>query len=154
MQYKQIRAYLFKKSYAYQVFQEYIRSAKRRDKQKIRRRLSKVLLLEYIVKSPQGTLKTQIHRDKKISAYLRIEKELKWLVNERKKRGEFDLDDYELALLEPAIERAAGVSLQAIDDDEKFDEGLQIQKNFVYKFLLSDSRKVQITHNSNYPFYL
>lgn len=56
--------------------------------------------------------------------YIRIEKELIALIRERKERGEFDLDEYEYALLDPAIERVAGSDLSRIEDDREFDQKL------------------------------
>ena len=43
MTYKRVRAYLFTKTYAHTVFQEYINKAKRKEKLKLKKRIAKVL---------------------------------------------------------------------------------------------------------------
>jgi len=136
MSYKRVRAYLFTKSYAYTVFQDYINKAKRKERQKLKKRLSKVLLLK-----PNTTKVSDVppplRRNGKLSVYIRVEKELIHLTKERKERGYFDLVEYEYALLEPAIERVVGEDLSDIEDDREFDEQLlkfkMLYKNWYYQ---------------------
>lgn len=137
MSYNQIRTCLFTKIYAYTVFQEYIVEAKRKDKQKLRRRIAKMLLLK-----PHTTMSTVdcnsiIHHDGKLSVYVRIEHELTLLTKERNKRGYFDLIEYEYALLDPAIEHVVGEDLCSIENDKEFDMQLAkfktIYRNWYYQ---------------------
>jgi len=123
MSYKRVRAYLFTKTYAYTIFQDSINKAKRKEKQKLKKRLLKVLLLRLdTIKSTD--VKPLLRRNGKLSIYVRIEQELIHLMKERKERGYFDLVEYEYALLEPAIERVVGEDLSDIENDRKFDEQL------------------------------
>lgn len=121
MTYKQARWYLFTKSYAYTIFQEYVHKAKRIEKQRLRKRIAKVLLIQpNCAEQTPATFRC----NGKVSVYVCIERELIRLITERKKRGTFDLDEYEYALLKPAIERVAGSDLAYIDDDREFDQKL------------------------------
>lgn len=123
MSYKRVRAYLFTKSYAYTVFQTYIDKAKRNEKLKLKKRLSKVLLLRFNI-TKASDVHSLLRRNGKLSIYVRIEQELINLMKERKERGYFDLVEYEYALLEPAIERVVGEDLADIENDREFDEQL------------------------------
>jgi len=131
-----VRAYLFTKSYAYTVFQDCVDKAKRKEKQKLKKRLSKVLLLRFT--TTKGTdVKPLLRRNEKLSIYVRIEQELIHLMKERKERGYFDLVEYEYALLDPAIEHVVGEDLSDIENDREFDEQLlkfkTIYKNWYYQ---------------------
>ena len=136
MVYKRIRAYLFTKTYAYTVFQEYIDKAKRKEEQILKKRLSKVLLLRFNT-TKVSDLNSLLRRNGKLFIYVRIEKELIHLMRERKKRDSFDLVEYEYALLEPAIERVVGEDLSDIENDREFDEQLlkfkTLYKNWYYR---------------------
>ena len=123
MSYTRVRSYLFTKSYAYTVFQNYIDKAKRKEKQRLKKRLSKVLLLKFSTPKTSD-FHSLIRHNGKLSIYVRIEQELIHLMKERKERGYFDLVEYEYALLEPAIERVVGEDLSDIENDREFDEQL------------------------------
>lgn len=73
MTYKQVRWYLFTKSYAFTVFQEYIHKAKGQEKQVLKKRLAKVLLIQ---PNRAKQIPTTFRRNGKISVYVRIEREL------------------------------------------------------------------------------
>ena len=67
---------------------------------------------------------------KKINVYTRIEKELIALSQEKSNKSDF-AEEYEYgeALLNPAIERVAGDSLDNIRSDHKFEEEIPVQIN-------------------------
>lgn len=133
MSYKRIRAYLFTKTYAYTVFQEYIHKAGKKEKQKLQRQITKILLLKPNTDVSIVDFNSILHRDGKLSVYVRIEHELIQLIKERKNRGYFDLIEYEYALLDPAIERVVGEDLCDIENDKEFDEQLAIFKTIYSK---------------------
>lgn len=129
MSYKRVRAYLFSKSYACSIFESYIHIAKRKDKSRIRRHLKNILLFGQMINVNHAPrIRSLVQKDERLTVYIRIEKELTRLTKERKERGEFDLEEYESALLDPAIERVAGASLSDIEDDKKFDTELTSRK--------------------------
>lgn len=59
--------------------------------------------------------------DKRVSVYLQIERELIMLTQEKQDRNNLVSEDYEKALLTPAIERVAGNALARIKDDHTFE---------------------------------
>jgi hypothetical protein len=154
MSYKQIRAYLFTKTYAYTVFQEYIREAKRKDKQKLRSRLIKMLLLKQNTNSQVSDIHSLLLSDGKLSVYIRIEHELSKLIKERKKRGYFDLIEYEHALLESAIERVVGEDLCDIENDKEFDEQLTTFKTIYLNWYYQTAVKYRLPTLRIIPFLL
>lgn len=154
MSYRQIRAYLFTKTYAYTVFQEYIREAKRKDKQKLRRRLTKMLLLKQNTNGQVSDIHSLILGDGKLSVYIRVEQKLIQLTEEREKRGYFDLIEYESAFLEPAIERVAGEDLSDIDNDHEFDEQLMKFKALYQFWYYQTAAKYRLPTLRIIPFLL
>lgn len=154
MSYERIRAYLFTKTYAYTVFQEYIREAKRKDKQKLRKRLTKMLLLKQNTNRQVSDIHSLPLGDGKLSVYVRVEQELIQLINERKTRGNFDLSEYEYALLEPAVERVAGEDLCAIDNDQEFDQQLIVFKTLYQSWYYQTAAKYKLPTLRIIPFLL
>lgn len=153
MSYTRVRTYLFTKSYAYTVFQNHIDKAKRNEKQKLRKRLSKVLLLRL------DTIKVSdvyplLRRNAKIAIYIRIEKELIHLMTERKERGYFDLVEYEYALLDPAIERVVGEDLSDIENDREFDEQLLRFKSLYTSWYYQIAAKYRLPTLRIIPFLM
>ena len=153
MSYKRVRAYLFTKTYAYTVFQDYIDKAKRKEKQKLRKRLSKVLLLRLFA-TKVTDVRPLLRRNGKLSVYIRIEKELIRLMKERKERGQFDLVEYEYALLEPAIERVVGEDLSDIENDHEFDEQLLRFKSLYKSWYYQIAVKYRLPTLRLVPFIL
>ncbi len=149
MTYKQVRWYLFTKSYACFVLQEYIHKAKGTEKKRLRKRIAKVLLIQ-----PNRAEQTPIRRNGKISVYVRIERELMRLITERKERGTFDLDEYEYALLTPAIERVVGEDLSDIDDDREFDRQLTVYKSLYQGWYYQTAAKYRLPTLRIIPFLL
>jgi len=149
MTYKQVRWYLFTKSYAYTVFQEYVCQAKGREKQRLKKRIGKVLLIQ---PTRAKQTPTTFRRNGKVSVYIRIERELVRLISERKERGTFDLDEYEYALLEPAIERVVGEDLSDIEDDGEFDEQLLVYQSLYRHWYYQTARKYRLPTLRIIPF--
>ena len=154
MSYKQVRAYLFTKTYAYTVFQEYIYKAGRKEKQKLKRRIAKMLLLKPTAAMSIADSNSLLHHDGKLSVYVRIEHELIQLIKERKRRGYFDLAEYEYALLDPAIERVAGADLCDIENDEEFDELLITFKTIYLNWYYQTAAKYRLPTLRIIPFLL
>jgi len=151
MSYKQVRVYLFSKSYAHSIFQECIHSAKRKEKHRVKARIGRILLLGQIQqKIPRPITK----ENEKLSTYIQIEKELKRLVKKRKERGVFDLEEYEYALLDPAIERVAGASLAGIVDDRTFDMELIARKALYQRWYYQTAAKYRLPTLRIIPFLL
>lgn len=75
-------------------------------------------------------------KDEKIKVYLQIEKELILLIQEKEDKNNLISEDYEYALLEPAIERVAGNTLSKVTDDSEFEqkmvEFIGIYRRFYY----------------------
>lgn len=126
------RLALFAKSYAGHYFIEYIKEADNSDI--IIKRLAKTLLfkeafLAYFLspkysKREVSKIIKEIADDKdkdKIKIYLQIEKQLILLIQDRKLKESYVTEEYEYALLSPAIERVVGNSLTNIKDDGKFE---------------------------------
>jgi hypothetical protein len=154
MSYKQIRAYLFTKTYAYTVFQEYVREAKRKDKQKLKKRIAKILLLKQNAYMRASDIPSRFRCDGRLSVYIRIEQELIQLTKEREKRGYFDLIEYESAFLEPAIERVVGADLCEIENDKEFDELLITFKTIYLNWYYQTAVKYRLPTIRIIPFLL
>ena len=151
MSYQQIRAYLFSKSYAHTIFRERIRSVKQKEKRRLRARIARILLLgQFQQKGTRSITKA----NEKLSIYIQIEKELRLLVKERKERGVFDLEEYEYALLDPAIERVAGKSLAEIEDDRTFDMALIARKALYQRWYYQTAVKYKLPTLRIIPFLL
>lgn len=154
MSYQQVRAHLFTKTYAYTVFQEYIREAKRKDKQKLRKRLTKMLLLKQNTNRQVSDIHSLLLDDGKLSVYVHIEHELIQLIKERKNQGHFDVIEYEYALLEPAIERVVGADLCDVENDKEFDEQLMTFKTIYINWYYQTAAKYRLPTLRIIPFLL
>jgi hypothetical protein len=94
-------------------------------------KLSKVLIMDYqqlwqfMVLGKSKKLNTKVNSQMKIKAYLAIEKEIITLKTERQDKENIIHEDYERALLSPALERAAGNNLNKIKDDQVFEIQLE-----------------------------
>ena len=125
-----IRLALFTKSYAGYYFTQYVEASKNPDG--LTKKLAKALLFKeafllYFLspkhsKREVNKILKEITDDKdKIKIYLKIEKELILLIQDRKLKESYVTEEYEHALLSPAIERVAGNSLNNINDDGRFE---------------------------------
>src|SRR3990167_5440231 len=154
-----IRNYLI---YKYEI--DYKHSSPQLNKQFHRRsipeiaRLSKALILDYqllrqfIVLNKSKKLSPKISNDEKIKTYLSIEIEIIALKIARQDKENIVHEDYESAILSPAIERAAGDSLRNIKNDLVFEKRLEeLQKEYqrwyyqvAYKYKLPDSTHLSL----------
>lgn len=127
-----VRLALFTRSYAGHYFIEHINES--RDPDTIIKRLAKTLLFKevflayflspkYSKREASKIIKeTADGKDNdKIKIYLQIEKQLILLIQDRKLKESYVTEEYEYALLSPAIERVVGNSLTNIKDDGKFE---------------------------------
>src|SRR3989304_7593716 len=84
----------------------------------------------------------------KMLVYLEIEREIISLTLEKQDKEKTSLEDYDKAIMEPAIERVAGNHLKNIDDDKVFDTQLEeLQRKYqnwyyatAYRYKLPTSR--------------
>ena len=76
------------------------------------------------------------------------------MITERKERGTFDLDEYESALLEPAIERVVGEDLSDIENDREFDTQLAVFKTLYRHWYYQTARKYRLPTLRIIPFLL
>jgi len=83
------------------------------------------LLWQFILLGKSKKLNTKVNSQMKIKAYLAIEKEIITLKIERQEKENIIHEDYERALLSPALERAAGNNLNKIKDDQVFEIQLE-----------------------------
>ena len=95
-----------------------------------------------------------LHGDGKLSVYVRIEHELIQLIKERKNQGNFDLIEYEYALLDPAIERVVGADLCDIENDKEFDEQLTTFKTIYSNWYYQTAEKYRLPTLRIIPFLL
>ena len=117
-------------------------------------RLSRVLILDYqqlwqfIVLNRLKRLSPKISGDEKIKVYLSIESEIIALKIARQDKENIIHEDYESAVLSPAIERTAGNNLRNIKNDLVFEKRLEeLQKEYqrwyyqvAYKYKLPTPR--------------
>ncbi|OGD83110.1 hypothetical protein A3A54_02200 [Candidatus Curtissbacteria bacterium RIFCSPLOWO2_01_FULL_39_62] len=89
------------------------------------------LLWQFMVLGRKRKMNTKINPQDKLKAYLGIENEIVILKITRQEKENIIHEDYERALLSPAIERAAGNSLKNIKDDLIFEKKLEeLQKRY------------------------
>lgn len=89
------------------------------------------LLWRFAVLNKRLRLNPRINKDEKIKAYLAIENEIATLKVTRQEKENIIHEDYEKALLSPAIERVAGNSLRNIKNDDLFEKQLEeLQKKY------------------------
>lgn len=131
------RMALFVRSYAGQYFGEIIRTSN--DPDKMLGRVSRILLFrekflgfyfapKFSKRDADRIIKEVIEENAKIRVYLKIEKQLTQLINDKNNHEEYVTDEYERALLSPAIERVVGDSISGIDNDSQFEQKLEKRK--------------------------
>ena len=76
------------------------------------------------------------------------------LIKERRVRGNFDLVEYEYALLEPTIERVVGEDLSDIENDTEFDEQLVRFKILYHYWYYQTAAKYRLPTLRIVPFLL
>jgi len=151
-QYEAIRLALFTQSYAGYYFTNMIRKSDNPDK--IVEKLANVLLfrknlLEYFMSPKHSKREVQkiiieFEHDKdysKIKVYLKIEAELTSLLKDKYRQESYVIEEYENAVLSPAIERVVGNSLSRITDDAYFDaEFIKRKREYPYWYYTISGR--------------
>lgn len=138
--FKSVRFALFARSYAGYYFTQQVKVSN--DPNSLVRKLAKTLLFdEYILgfylspkfsKSDVDRIIKNIESDKeKIKIYLEIEKQLTILIQDKGEKESYVPEEYENALLAPAIERVAGDSVSNIQSDSLFEKKL-IERKRIY----------------------
>ncbi len=158
-----IRLALFAKSYAGHYFIEYIKEANEPDI--IIKRLAKTLLFKeaflvyflspkYSKREIRQIIKETVDdKDKdKIKIYLKIETQLTLLIQDRELKESYVTEEYEYALLSPAIERVVGNSLTNIKDDGKFEIKLIERKRIYTQWYYSVACKYRLPTLRIIPF--
>lgn len=135
-----IRLALFTKSYAGYYFIQCIKESK--DPNVLVKRLARALLFKeelllhflspkYYKREVNRIIK-EIDDDKdKIKVYIKIEKQLTLLIQDKKLKDNYVTEEYEHALLAPAIERVAGDSVSNIKSATRFEMKL-IERRQIY----------------------
>lgn len=105
------------------------------------------------IPKPKNIAKYIIER-KRIFVYLEVEREILNLMQEKQDLQGTALEDYDRALVEPAIERTAGNHQCNIKDDLKFEQELTILKvkYRTYYYYVADKYKLPTIRNL--PFIL
>ena len=123
-------------------------------------RLSKALNLNYqllwqfVLLGKGRKLNTKVSSQEKIRAYLAVESEIITLKNEREEKESIIHEDYERALLSPAIERAAGNRLKNIKDDLVFEKRLEELKKQYQRWYYETAHEHKLPTLVNFPFIL
>ena len=136
------RLALFTKSYAGYYFSEYIKESK--DPDALTKKLAKALLFKkafllyflspkYSKREVNNILKEITDDRDKIKIYLKIEKQLILLIQDKKLKDNYVTEEYEYALLAPAIERVAGDSVSNVKSDALFESKL-IERRRIYNY--------------------
>lgn len=86
--------------------------------------------------------------------YLKIEHEIINLTLEKQNKESTSLEDYDKAIMEPAIERAAGNHLYKIEDDNEFEEKLVILKTKFRTYYYSVAYKYKLPTPRIIPFII
>ena len=123
-------------------------------------RLSKVLMMDYqqlwqfILLGKNRKLNSKVNSQLKIKAYLAIEREIITLKIERQDKENIIHEDYERALLSPAIERAAGNRLKNIKDDLVFEKRLEELKKQYQRWYYETAHEHKLPTLVNFPLIL
>ena len=121
-------------------------------------RLSRVLNLNYqllwhfILLGKSKRLNIKVNSQERIKAYLAIEREIITLKIERQDKENIIHEDYERALLSPAIERAAGNSLKNTRDDLVFEIQLEELRKRYQRWYYEIAHEYKLPTLVNYPF--
>lgn len=158
-----MRIALFTFSYAGYVLVSRIRKNKNKDS--VILKISQILLMDEGIircfvlhktcRSKFSRIIKSITVDKeKLKIYLAIEKELLTIIEERRDKESFVLEDYEWALLDPAIERVAGNDLSEIEYDRVFEKKLSKLQKTYHRWYYSVAYKYKLPTIRIIPFLL
>ncbi len=123
-------------------------------------KLSKVLILDYqqlwrfVVLNKRLRLNPSASKDEKIKVYLAIENEMAILKVTRQDKEDIIHEDYERAMLSPAIERVAGNSLRNIRDDLVFEKQLEELRKKYQRWYYEIAHEYKLPTLVNSPFIL
>lgn len=156
-----VRLALFAKSYAGFYFTQKIKESK--DPNGLVKKLSKTLLFnEHILgfflspkfsnKEINRIIKEIVDDKDKIKIYLKIEKQLTLLIQDKGEKESYVLEEYEYALLAPAIERVAGDSVSNVKSDIRFERELAERKRIYNLWYYSVARKYRLPTLRIIPF--
>jgi len=112
------------------------------------------LLWQFILLGKSKRLSTKVNSQEKIKAYLAIESEIITIKIEREEKDNIIHEDYERALLSPAIERAAGNSLRKIRDDLVFEQRLEKLQKEYQRWYYKIAHEYKLPTLVNSPFIL
>ncbi|MDO8639159.1 MAG: hypothetical protein Q7R43_06295 [Candidatus Daviesbacteria bacterium] len=90
----------------------------------------------------------------KMLIYLEIEQEIINLTIEKQDMEKTSLEDYEKAIMEPAIERVAGNHLKNVKDDKVFDAQLEELKRKYQNWYYTTAYKYKLPTSRIIPFIL
>jgi len=155
------RLALFTKSYAGYYFSQHVKESK--DPNALTKKLAKALLLKeallYDFLSPKYSkrevskiIKEIVDDKDKIKIYLKIEKQLTLLIQAKSKKESYVLEEYEHALLAPAIERVAGDSVSNIKSNTRFERELTERRRIYNLWYYSVARKYRLPTLRIIPF--
>lgn len=155
-----VRLALFTKSYAGYYFTQCVKESKDPDALAIR--LAKTLLfrealLLYFLSPNSKKVVNRIIKDigddkDKIKVYLKIEKQLTLLIQDKELKDNHVTEEYEHALLAPAIERVAGDSVSNIKSDTRFESKLTERRRIYNQWYYSVARKYRLPTLRIIPF--
>jgi len=123
-------------------------------------RLSKALNLKYqllwqfVVFDKKQNLNRKIRIDEKIKAFLATEFEMTFLAIARQDKENIIHEDYERALLSPALERVAGNSLKNTRDDLVFEIQLEELRKRYQRWYYDIAHEYKLPTLVNSPFIL
>ena len=121
-------------------------------------KLSKALIMDYqqlwqfILLGKSRKLNPKVNSQLKIKAYLAIEGEIITLKTEREEKESIIHEDYERALLSPAMERAAGNNLKKIKDDQVFEMQLEELRRRYQRWYYEIAHEYKLPTLVNIPF--
>lgn len=161
--FQKVRFALFTKSYAGFILSDHIR--KLQNSKNISDRLSKILLFKkedvyfYIINKihvdeTNKIIHSVLIDNKKIAIYIQIEQELITLIQEKSDKENIINEDYDYALLEPAIERVAGNNLSDIKSDRWFDKRLFEFKKKYHRWYYDIAYKYKLPTMRIVPFLI
>ena len=112
------------------------------------------LLWHFVLLGKGRKLNTKVSSQEKIRAYLAVEGEIITLKTEREEKESIIHEDYERALLSPALERAAGNSLKNVRDDLVFENQLEGLRKRHQRWYYEIAHEYKLPTLVNYPFIL
>lgn len=159
--FKSVRFALFARSYAGYYFTQQVKVSS--EPNSLVRKLAKTLLFDdYILgfylspkfsKSDVDRIIKNVESDKeKIKIYLEIEKQLTILIQDKGEKESYVPEEYENALLAPAIERVAGDSVSNIQSDSLFEKKLVERKRIYTLWYYSIVRNYRLPTLRIIPF--